>query len=81
MINKYTDGGEELSDLLNGFRNSDEHDTADYIAMQYAEAFAHEYGADLYQESAKISATAVDYNKKFRAQVEQYNAEYQNLAK
>ena len=81
LINQYTDGGKELSDLLNGFRNSDEHDTADYIAMQYAEAFAHEFGADLYQASDKISPAAVNYNKKFRAQVEQSNAEYQNLAK
>ncbi len=81
LINQYTDGGEDLRDLLNGFRNSDECNTADYLAMQFAEELANEYGADLYQESKKISAAAVDYNQKFRAQVEKYNAEYQNLTK
>ena len=51
--------------------------TADYIAMKDAEAKAHELDADLYQVSEKISPAAVEYNKKIRTQVEQYNAEFQ----
>lgn len=70
-----------IYNYLNGYRNSDGHNTADYIAMKDAEALAHEFGADLYQASEKISPAAVEYNKKIRAQVEQYNNEYQNLTK
>ena len=64
---------DDLTRLLNNPRNGDKHHTADYLAMRMAEEKVHELGADLYQESAKISAAAVDYNKKFRAQVEAYD--------
>lgn len=78
LVNQYTDGGEQLTDILNGFRNHDGQHTADYLAMRYAEEMAHEFGADLYQVSDKISPTAVAYNQKIRAQIEKYNAEFQD---
>ncbi len=72
---------DDLTRLLNDPRNGDKHHTADYLAMQMAEEKVRELGADLYQVSEKISAAAVDYNKKFRAQVEKYNAELQDSLK
>ena len=68
----------DLIRLLNNPRNGDKHHTADYYAMCEAEKQADKFGANLYQASEKISPAAVDYNKKFRAQVEKYNAEQQD---
>lgn len=69
--------GDLLSHLDDPRNNCVEH-TADYKSMREAEEAATALGADLYKVSAKISATAVAYNKKIRAQVEADNAELQN---
>lgn len=63
----------ELTLLLKKRDNGDCHNTADYYAMKKAEKMANKFGTNLYQVSEKISPAAVEYNQKFRAQVELYN--------
>ncbi len=70
-----------LISLLVSYPNRNGRDTADHIAMRLAEEKVQKFGADLYQVSEKISPAAVDYNKKFRAQVKTYNDEFQSLSK
>ena len=70
----------ELPNVLKELRGNDTQHTADYLAMQKAEQLANKFGADLYQESKKISPAAVEYNQKIRAQIEKYDAELLELS-